>query len=243
MPNDNPNTEVMKLLENATMAHEAGDFVNADRFYADFFDRALAVDPMAFYAIRLNNCLLAWGQLAKDFPGARISLQNKADESLAEFMANETTERFHDYVTIMRVLNEPQQGVDAFLNVYAEAPKRAQRIVKYVWNDLLIAKEWTVCSALLERPEQKLDELFAVFDQAAKMKDVDERFNTVEFDEHIVATLLNDVQRVVEVLRHAERSDEIIALARQFQQGVSQRQHAVLAKQVSAQGSYLFIGH
>ena len=235
--------EVMKVLENAHMAHEAGDFVSADRFYKQFFDDALSVDPMAFYAIRLNNCLLAWGQLAKDFPGAQLSLEQKAEESLAQYQRHGEVERFHDYVVINRVLNRPAQGVETFVLLYEKEPEKCKKLTKFVWNDLLIAKEWRICSELMERPEQKLDELFAVFDQAEKMKDVDERFNTLEFDEHIVETLLNDVQRVVEVLRRTERADEVIPLARQFQQGVEQRKHATLSKQVNAQGSYLFVGH
>lgn len=233
----------MKLLENAHMAHEAGDFVGADRFYQRFFDEALLADPMAFYAIRLNNCLLAWGQLAKDFPGAQLSLERKAEESLAQYEQHGVAERFHDYIAINRVLNRPAQGVETFLLLYEQDPEKSKRLTKFVWNDLLIAKEWRVCSELMERPEQKLEELFAVFDQAEKMKEVDDRFNSLEFDEHIVATLLSDVQRVVEVLRRTERADEVIPLARQFQQGVQQRNHATLSKQVNAQGSYLFVGH
>jgi hypothetical protein len=34
-----------------------------------------------------------------------------------------------------------------------------------------------------------------------------------------------------------------VPLARQFQQGVEQRNHAMLSKKVHAQGSYLFLGH
>lgn len=235
--------EILKLLENAHTAHEAGDFTNAARFYARFFDESRLVDPMAFYAIRLSNCLSAWSKLALDFPGARNSLEQKGQEMLLEYQRTGEPERFHDYAAIANQLNATAEVVQTFVLLHDTAPEQAKKLAKFVWTDLLTAQEWRVCSELMTRPEQKLDELFAVFDQAAKMREVDERFNTIEFDEHIVDTLLEDVQRVVEVLRRTERSDEVVLLARQFQQGVKQRNHAMLSKKVHAQGSYLFLGH
>jgi hypothetical protein len=240
---DMESPEVMKLLENAHTAHESGDFINADRFYARFFDESRVVDPMAFYAIRLNNCLMAWTKLSQDFPGARVSLEQKGQQMLAEYQRSGEPERFHDYAAIAKQLKGTPEVLEIFITLHDTAPERAQKLAKYVWTDLLGAQEWRVCSELMTRPEQKLDELFAVFDQAAQMKDLDERFNTIEFDEHIVDTLLGDVQLLVEVLRRTERSEEVVPLARQFQQGVEQRDHATLAKKVHAQGSYLFVGH
>ena len=96
--------EVMKLLENAHTAHEAGDFNGADRFYARFFDEARLADPMAFYAIRLSNCLMAWAKLADDFPGARMSLEQKGQEMLLEYQRSGEPERFHDYAAIAKHL-------------------------------------------------------------------------------------------------------------------------------------------
>ncbi len=235
--------EVMKLLENAHTAQNAGDFAGADRFYARFFDEARLVDPMAFYAIRLSNCLVAWSRLADDFPGAKLSLENKAQEMLLEYQSTGDPERFHDYAAISKQLNATAHVIESFVALHDTAPEQAAKLAKFVWNDLLIAQEWRVCSELMTQPQQKMDELFAVFDQAAKMKDLDESFNTLEFDEHIVDTLLGDVQLIAEVLRRTDRSDEVIPLARQFQQGVEQRNHATLSKKVQAQGSYLFLGH
>jgi len=235
--------EVMKLLENAHTAHEAGDFNGADRFYARFFDEARLADPMAFYAIRLSNCLMAWAKLADDFPGARMSLEQKGQEMLLEYQRSGEPERFHDYAAIAKHLKSTPEVVENFVTLHDTTPDKAQKLAKFVWTDLLTAQEWRVCSELMTRPEQKMDELFAVFDQAAQMKELDQRFNTIEFDEHIVDTLLGDVQLIVEVLHRTERSEEVVPLARQFQQGVEQRNHAMLSKKVHAQGSYLFLGH
>ncbi len=112
-----------------------------------------------------------------------------------------------------------------------------------MWDDLINHEHWQVCGDLLVESSQKLDELFAVFDEAAKLKDFDASFDNPQFEQHIVDTLLNDLQRAVMVLRHNGRSDDINALQRQFFQGVEQRQHSLLSKQAHAQGPFLFAGH
>ena len=95
----------------------------------------------------------------------------------------------------------------------------------------------------MEQTDLKLDELFAIFDEAAKLKEADPAFNNIKFEQHIVNTLLDDVQRVVMVLRHANRGEEIPALQRQFELAATQRDHPILTKQVHAKGSFLFAGH
>ena len=39
--------KIIQVLEDATLAHESGDFVNALKFYEHFFDHALDDDPYA----------------------------------------------------------------------------------------------------------------------------------------------------------------------------------------------------
>jgi len=61
---------ILKVLEDAQLAHQAGDFVNALKFYEYFFDHALEDDPYAYYGARLSHCLQGWTELAGTFPGA-----------------------------------------------------------------------------------------------------------------------------------------------------------------------------
>jgi len=55
--------------------------------------------------------------------------------------------------------------------------------------------------------------------------------------------LLNDVQQLSVVLRQNNRTDEVDALQRQFQQGVESRNHSILTKQFHAKSAFLFSGH
>jgi len=59
--------EIIKVLEDAKLAHESGDFVNALKFYEQFFDHALDDDPYALYGVRLSYCLDGWVKLAGEF--------------------------------------------------------------------------------------------------------------------------------------------------------------------------------
>ena len=49
----------------------------------DFLMKQRLADPMAFYAIRLSNCLMAWAKLADDFPGASHELGTKRSRNVA----------------------------------------------------------------------------------------------------------------------------------------------------------------
>jgi hypothetical protein len=235
--------KIIQVLEDAQTAHKAGDFVTALKFYEDFFDHALADDPYAYYGQRLSHCLGGWADLAEVFPGAHNRLEAKKRDTLEGYLSEREPERFHDYLSICRYLGREADALEQFLQLHQSEPKSAAKLTKYLWNDLIMAEHWQVCSDLLPQANLKLDELFSVFDEANKLKEVEPAFNTIKFDEHIVDTLLDDLQKVVMVLRYADRGDEIAALERQFYQAVAHRAHSILEKQVHAKAAFLFAGH
>jgi len=187
--------------------------------------------------------LTGWGELAEVFPGAKNRLDAKRRETLEAYIQNRDPEGFHDYLSICRVLGREEEALEQFLALYNAEPKSAAKLGKYLWDDLVNAEHWTVCGELLQEANQKLDELFAVFDEAARLKEFDPTFDTVKFDQHIVDTLLGDVQKVVLVLRRNNRSDDIALLLRQFQQAITSRDHPLLNTQAHAKGAFLFANH
>ena len=235
--------EILQILEDAELAHKAGDFVNALKFYEHFFDHALDHDPYALYGVRLSYCLDGWARLAQVFPGAEQSLKHKQQASLEDYLELRNPERFHDYLSICRVLGLEELALEEFLRLHHDEPKSAAKLSKYVWDDLINGEYWQVCSELLPEPAQKLDELFALFDESLRLKDLDPSFNDIKFEQHIVDSLLNGLQNLVMVLRHADRATDIQQLQRQFQQGLAERDHPILAKQVHAKSAFLFGGH
>jgi len=235
--------EIITVLEDAQLAHKAGDFVNALKFYEHFFDHALDDDPYALYGVRLSYCLQGWADLALEFPGAKNNLESKKRAMLSQYLETKDPERFHDYFTICRHLGKETDALEQFLTQHHEQPNSAAKLIKYVWDDLVNAEQWSVCNDLLIEPNQKLDELFSVFDEQARLKEVDPEFDNIKFDQHIVDSLLDNIQNVVLVLRHASRDDDINALQRQFNQAIETRNHSLLNTQAHAKSSFLFTGH
>ncbi len=235
--------EILTVLKDAKTAHQAGDFANALNFYEHFFDHALDDDPYALYAIRLSHCLQGWADLAQTFPGAKNALERKKREMLSQYLDQRAPERFHDFFAISQVLGNEIDALEEFLKLHHTEPKSAAKLSKYVWDDLINHEHWKVCDALLGDASQKMDELLAVFDEAIKLKEIEPSFNNHKFEQHVVDSLLNDLQKTVMVLRHNGRKDDIDALQRQFFQGVEQRDHATLSKDVHAKGPFLFSGH
>ena len=61
--------------------------------------------------------------------------------------------------------------------------------------------------------------------------------------QHLVDTLITDLQRVVSVLRENGRSKELPEVQRQFMLAVEKSEHALLQKQVHSKATFLFSGH
>lgn len=232
---------LLKILQDAQLAHEAGDFVRALEFYARFFDHSFS-DP-ALYGVRLTHGLDGWQRLAQDFPGARNGLQDKADECQARYLQHQEPERFHDYLQICERLGQADSAVQLFLDQFRSAPEQAIKLSRYVWQPLVAAQEWTICNALLQEPSLKLDELFALYDERIRMRDVNPAFASVEFEQHSVDELMSGLQELITVLRFGQRTEATGAIERQFLQGVQTRNHATLSKVVNAQGALIFGGH
>jgi len=235
--------QIIQVLEDAQLAHQAGDFVNALSFYQYFFDHALDDDPYALYGVRLSHCLKGWADLATVFPGAKNALEDKKTDMLNSYHETKNPEHFHDYVSICRYLNCQNEALDTFIQLHHAQPKSALKLTKFVWDDLLVAEKWSVCNDLLIEPVQKLDELFSIFDEANRLQQYDPAFNNAKFEAHIVDSLLNDLQNLVMVLRHANRVEDLATIERQFYQCAESRDHAALAKQIHAKNTFLFAGH
>jgi hypothetical protein len=235
--------EIIKVLEDARLAHEAGDFVNALKFYEQFFDHALDDDPYALYGVRLSYCLDGWVQLAKEFVGAKNQLISKQQDMLAEYQLKKDPERFHDYFMISKGLGESDIAIDAFKQVNEQSSKSAAKLIKYVWKGLLASEQWALCNQFLDDPVQKLDEQFAIFDEACRLKEVEPSFNTDEFEQHILDELSESVDQLLMILRYANRSDDVEVLQRKFYEVAHSKSHAGLDRLIQSRGAFLFAGH
>jgi hypothetical protein len=234
---------IMKVLEDAKLAHKSGDFTNALKFYEHFFDHALDDDPYALYGVRLSYCLDGWAELAKDFVGAHNQLVEKQQTALQNYHKIKLPELFHDYYSISRVLDKKEESLDSFLSVLQENFKNASRLVKFVWQDLIEAEQWEVCNQFLEDPVQKMDESFSVFDEASQLRNIDTSFATPAFEKHILNELVDAVNELLLVLRHNNRSEDVDVIQRKFYEIAHSRSHSGLDSLLQAKGVFLFSGH
>ena len=235
--------QIMKVLQDAQVAHDAGDFVNALKFYEQFFDHALDDDPYALYGVRLSYCIDGWGRLAKEFVGAKNLLEQKQTEALQKYQSNKIPEVFHDYFAISKVLEKHEEAIEQFLAINQASNKSASRLIKFVWPDLIAGEHWQVCGQFLEDPVQKLDESFSVFDEANRLQDMDDSFATEAFQQHILAELIAGVNELITVLRHNNRSEDVEMIQRKFYEIAHARNHAGLDRLLQAKGAFLFSGH
>ncbi|MGH1539921.1 MAG: hypothetical protein ACRBHB_05845 [Arenicella sp.] len=235
--------EIIKVLDNAELAHRAGDFVNALKFYEHFFDHALDDDPYALYGVRLSYCLAGWGRLAQEFVGARQRLEQKQQEVLQQYQLSKVPETFHDYYCISHYLNRQEESLQQFLTLYSSSSKSASKLIKFVWEDLVAAEQWEICNQFLLEPMQKLDELFSVFDESARLKDVDASFDSDEFEQHTLNALVKGVSDLLLILRHNGRGPDVEDVQRQFYATAHARNHSGLNTLIQAKGSFLFGGH
>ena len=235
--------DILVVLEDALRAHEAGDYLNALEFYERFFDHALDDDPYALYAVRFSHCLAGWGELAQIFPGAKLKLEKKRHQVWDDYYDTRIGERFFDYLNICRQLGRENEALEAFLGLHAKEPKSAAKLTRYVWDDLIVNEQWRVCGDLLVEPAQKIDELFSVFEESDQLRHIDADFDDPKYDRHLVDTLLNDLQKLVLVLRQNDRSNELPEVERQFMLSVEKSGHSLLQKEVHAKAAFLFSGH
>jgi len=214
---------IMKVLQDAQLAHEAGDFVNALKFYVQFFDHALDDDPYALYGVRLSYCLDGWARLAEEFVGAKNQLIEKQAESLKYYQDKKRSESFHDYYAISCALDDRHSALEMFL--------------------VINSGQWQVCNQFLEDPVQKLDEYFSVFEEANRLQHMDISFATDAFQQHILSELIDGVNELLLVLRHNNRSNDVDMIQRKFYEIAHAKSHAGLDRLLQSKGAFLFSGH
>ena len=184
-----------------------------------------------------------WGKLAKEFIGAKNELVSYQRNTLQAYLSTKRPELFHDFYSICAVLEQRELAVEEFLSINIDNHEQATRLIKFVWDDLIQQQHWQVCNQFLNEPIKKLDESFEIFDQAVKLQDVDSSFANSAFEEHVLSTLINNVQELLLVLRHNKRSIDVDMIERKFFEIANSKQHAALDQLIQAKGSFIFAGH
>jgi tetratricopeptide (TPR) repeat protein len=206
MTSDAPGQEVTLSL--ARKAHRCGDFATALEHYDYFFEHALDEDLYALYGVRLSYCLDEWAELGQQFPPATDRLRLKKESALRLLKASRDPERFHDYIAICHYLKCSDEPIQQFLSYHRTDPDLSRSIVRFIWDDLVDAEQWDICSSYVDDSQERYRNALGRFDEAMSVCDSDPDLGGEEFAGQIEEWYVRDVRNLALVLCNAARAAE-----------------------------------
>jgi hypothetical protein len=228
-----------QVLDKARAAASAGDHELALENYERFFDRALLDqgEHHNYYGVRLSYCLDEWVCLGKKYPAARERLETKAVEALAAFEATGDSEKFHDFQSIRDNLDQEELVLSQFIYYHQSKPDLANLALRLMWNRLIEAKRWDVCSAYLGDFESKYESALSKFEQTMQICASDPTLGGNEFEEQIKGWFVRDVGNLIGVLKNSGHDDSAEKLEAKVASDMPSRGHPELVDRVLAQAA------
>ncbi|PLK47808.1 hypothetical protein [Uliginosibacterium sp. TH139] len=228
-----------QVLDDARAAAKAENHALALENYERFFDRALLDqgEDHNYYGVRLSYCLHEWARLGEKYPAARERLEAKAVEALAAFEATGDSEKFHDFQSIRENLGQEESVLSQFIQYHKSKPDLASQALRLMWNRLVEAKRWDICSAYLHDFESKYESALFRFDQTMQICVSDSTFGGNEFAEQIKGWYVRDVGNLIGALRNSGWHDAAKKLEAEAASDMQSRGHPELASRVLEQAA------
>jgi len=82
-----------------------------------------------------------------------------------------------------------------------------------------------------------------MFDEAKRLSEIDPRFDTREFEAHMVDSLLESASELIVILRENGRKEDAEKLSLKFFELAHQKNHVGLNREINAKGTFLFSSH
>jgi hypothetical protein len=224
-----------QVLKEARAAAKAGDFPLALSSYERFFDRALQDqgEDNNYYGVRLSYCLDEWVRLGEKYPEARERLEAKARDALVEFEATSDPEKFHDYQSIQDHLDQKDLVFSKFISYHESKQELAHIALRYMWNRLVEAKRWDVCSRYLDDSQARYKRALYKFDQSMEVCIADPSLGGQEFEDQIKGWYVRDVGNLLAALRNTGRLEAASELATTITADMQSRGHPDLPARVA----------
>lgn len=146
---------------------------------------------------------------AKNYSGA---LEQYEYEALGLLVQTRNPERFHDYVAICEYLKRTEDPIRKFLELHYSDRKLASSIVRFVWDQLVQEKQWSVCGTHLPEPHKSYAAAVVKFDQAMGLCKSDPSLGGEEFEEQIQGWYVRDVANLLLVLKNTHREPDAAAI-------------------------------
>jgi len=194
-------------LEKAREAVKLKNYADALKIYNNFFD--ITFKNSSKYGVRLSYCLSEWKKLGDIYPSALEKLENKRDETLLLFKNKREPERFHDYIAICKQLKTPELPMEEFMYLHKTNKTLSTQIVRFLWDELIENKEWSICIGYLDDPLTKYETYLTNFDTLFKKYVHDDSTdNDKEIFSHSLNWYIKEVVNILLVLKNNNKIEE-----------------------------------
>lgn len=223
-----------KALAEARASFKKKEFAKALAQYEYFFDHAIQEEE-SLYGVRLSYCLDEWARLGSKYPPALERLRFMAEEARDLLLRTRSAERFHDYIAICEYLKRNEAPVELFLTLHSSDPELAKSIVRFIWDELVDARQWDVCASYLSDPDSSYAVALRRFDQSIAMCIGNPSLGGDEFEEQIKGWYVREVTNIVRVLTNSNRSESARAILRSMESDMKERGRLDLSVRINDQ--------
>ena len=225
---------VHKALADARALFKEKEYAKALERYEYFFDHALE-EAKSLYGVRLSYCLDEWAELGSKYAPALARLRIKAEEAHELLLRTRNPERFHDYIAICGYLKRGAAPVELFLTLHPSDPELAKSMVRFIWDELVDAKQWNVCAAYLGDPGSNYALALKKFDRSMAISDENPSFGGTEFNEQIDGWYVRDVTNIVRVLANSGEAASARAILEGMESDMTARDRLDLVARIREQ--------
>ena len=179
----------------------------------------------------MSYCLNEWAILGKVYPEAKDRLVWKKEETFRLLEETQDPRLFHDYLALCGYAGLKKEPIESFLLLNEFTPKLAKECVRYIWDELVEAKLWTVCNSYLNDPEKNLEDAFQKFDVSMEISE-DPMCGGDEFKQLIKEWFITDLSHILLALKNSNREKEFEHIRESGFNGIQHRGYPELLKKI-----------
>ncbi len=144
------NPDPRAILQEARRDTENKAYAAALVKHVWYHENAISIEP-AQVGVRLSFALSYWLELAEAYPPAKAKLMEIRDKAGKETLeGKDGTDAFHDFVSINRVLGEPELTKKLFVQLDNDKPKQARALFELARPSLIQAKAYVLCAKYVD---------------------------------------------------------------------------------------------
>ncbi|WP_188564601.1 hypothetical protein [Undibacterium terreum] len=211
-----------QILNEARAAFKIKDYPLSLEHYEWFFDHSLDEPYVGYASVRLSYCLLEWIKLGEVFDPARISLERRRLESIADLERTRQPVKFHEFVAICELTGARNLAVGQFLHYHQSDKALAKLIFGFIKSKLIEQEQWEVCGDYIDDPDREYAIALQVYDGSHRLAQKDPSLGE-DFVQVYKNRYLSEASGLIAVLTHNRRFDEAQRICERANQDMRER--------------------